>query len=558
MASDRDSATNGVSALFDLLRESGDGLEAASPDFDTQAGAARLRRTARLQGLVHGEFAPENELAVQGDRIEEESPPFDVDVGVARLGEAARAQGLLGGLTADDHEALRFPFLVDYGAAGSTAAMTAGVQVLDDRYRPRSILADGGFGRVWLADDLLLGRRVVLKELLPSTGGSRPDEARRRALAEAQAMARINHPSVSRIFDVFEADERSWVTMEYIEGSTLEQVVHDGPLEDTRIAEIGVQILGGLHAAHAAGFLHRDVKPANVIVSPHGRAILVDFGIARIKDDPGLARRLAKVPGTLEFMAPERFLDHGRVSPASDLWSLGATLYYAMEGRSPFRRGERDSTIDAILHEEPSLPGTGQLSSTVLQLLRKDPAARPDALTTAAGLEAIRHQHDSTPTALPKPFMPRTQRRATAVNRIDDSKQAGQLLPFYLDPHTKLFLVALIWCRPWLTDPSRDARIPKTTEIARAALEITEAHHELEHFGSDPAFRDRLSARVGEHLKVLRRKITEHGLVRPDTRLSDEVAVGALIENGIVTPADLDRFSDRAWRSRQEERWSQP
>lgn len=129
------------------------------------------------------------------------------------------------------------------------------------------------------------------------------------------------------------------------------------------------------------------------------------------------------------------------------------------------------------------------------------------------------------------------------------------VLPLYLDPNTKLFLVALIWCRPWLIDPARSTPIPRTPEIARAALEVTDAHHEIECFDTDPAFRDRLSARVGEHLKVLRRKITERGLVRPDIRLSDEVAVGVLIENGVITTADLGRLADPAWCSRQEDLW---
>ena len=129
------------------------------------------------------------------------------------------------------------------------------------------------------------------------------------------------------------------------------------------------------------------------------------------------------------------------------------------------------------------------------------------------------------------------------------------LLPLYLDPNTKLFLVALMWCRPWLVDQARTTPLPRTPEIARAALQVTDAHHELARFDDDPAVRDRLSARVGEHLKVLRRKILDRGLVRPGVRLSDEVAVGALIENGVVTAADLDRLSDPAWCSRQEDLW---
>ena len=112
-----------------------------------------------------------------------------------------------------------------------------------------------------------------------------------------------------------------------------------------------------------------------------------------------------------------------------------------------------------------------------------------------------------------------------------------------------------MWCRPWLIDPARGTPLPRTPEIARAALEVTDAHHELECFDSDPAFRDRLSARVGEHLKVLRRKIGERGLVRPGVRLSDEVAVGVLIDNGIVAVSDLARLNDPAWCSRQEDLW---
>jgi hypothetical protein len=129
------------------------------------------------------------------------------------------------------------------------------------------------------------------------------------------------------------------------------------------------------------------------------------------------------------------------------------------------------------------------------------------------------------------------------------------LLPLRLDPDTKLFLAALMWCRPWLIDPSRTTPLPRTPEIARAALEVTDAHYELERFDHDPAFRDRLSARVGEHLKALRHKIAERGLVRSGVRLSDEVVVEVLIEHAVVAPADLARIHDPAWCSRQEDLW---
>jgi hypothetical protein len=131
----------------------------------------------------------------------------------------------------------------------------------------------------------------------------------------------------------------------------------------------------------------------------------------------------------------------------------------------------------------------------------------------------------------------------------------GTLLPLYLDPMTKLFLVALMWCRPWLLDSSATTPLPRTPEIARAALEVTGAYHELERFETEQEFRDRLSARVAEHLKVLRRKIADRGLVAGDVRLSDEVAVRVLIEHGIITNADLSRLTDPVWCSRQEDLW---
>ncbi len=132
---------------------------------------------------------------------------------------------------------------------------------------------------------------------------------------------------------------------------------------------------------------------------------------------------------------------------------------------------------------------------------------------------------------------------------------AGTLLPFYLDPMTKLFLVALIWCRPWLVDPSATRPLPRTPEIARGALEVTGAYHELERFDADPDYHDLLAARVAEHIKVLRRKIADRGLAPADVRLSDEVAVRILIEHGIITSADLSRLDDPVWRSRQEDLW---
>lgn len=427
--SDPDPIAEGVQALLGFLRDSGDGLETASPDFDIEASAARLRRTARIQGLVRGEFAPENELSIQGDKIEEDTPPFDVDAGAAGLGGIAREQGLLGDPTADVPEPRRDSLLADFPST-STAAITSGVAVLHDRYRLRSPLGAGGFSRAWLADDLLLQRQVVLKVLPLRAGTTEPEHVRRRVLKEATALARVQHPSISQIHDVFVTDEQPWISMEYIEGQTLDQVVQDQTLDDHRIAEIGAQILGGLRALHTAGVLHRDIKPANIIVA-RGAVHLVDFGIAQVQDDLALTRRSYEVEGTIEFVPPERLLGQS-ASSASDLWSLGATLFYAMEGHSPFRRGERVATIYAILNEQPPSPHRkGKLSEIVLQLLHKDPVTRPGAATVATLLEEVRDHDMMSAKATQPPQRTPPQLDSTlgaALNSADANSAAAILL----------------------------------------------------------------------------------------------------------------------------------
>ena len=176
-------------------------------------------------------------------------------------------------------------------------------------------------------------------------------------------------------------------------------------------------------------------------------------------------------------------------------------------------------------------------------------AALTGAALAAAGQEA-KDRAAGSGAAHPEPAAGETDGPGRAARDGD-----GTLLPFYLDPMTKLFLVALIWCRPWLDDPSATKPLPRTPEIARGALEVTGAYHELERFDADPEYRDLLSARVAEHIKVLRRKIADRGLAAADVRLSDEVAVRILIEHGIITTADLSRLGDPAWRSRQEDLW---
>ncbi len=151
--------------------------------------------------------------------------------------------------------------------------------------------------------------------------------------------------------------------------------------------------------------------------------------------------------------------------------------------------------------------------------------------------------------------------RSVRLSRMVQPDGEGTVLPLYLDPMTKLYLVALLWCRPWLLDPSATTPLPRTPEIARGALEVTGAYHEIERFEIDAEFRDLLSSRVAEHIKALRRKIADRGLAPrgdADVRLSDEVVVRLLIEHGVITSTDLNRLADPVWRSRQEDLWWTP
>jgi len=207
-------------------------------------------------------------------------------------------------------------------------------------------------------------------------------------------------------------------------------------------------------------------------------------------------------------------------------------LYVAGDGyriRLPRLEGEGDPAGGWLVHAGTAMVGSRAMMDDGLQIVVTVPGRQLRPATTGDA--------------------------ATASPTLAPADGDGTLLPLYLDPMTKLFLVALMWCRPWLLDPSATSPLPRIPEIARAALEVTGAHHELERFDTDAEFRDRLSARVSEHVKVLRRKITERELAGADVRLSDEVAVRVLIEHGVISAGDLRMLGDPAWCSRQEDLW---
>ena len=246
------------------------------------------------------------------------------------------------------------------------------------RYRLGEPLGAGGMGQVWLARDDVLARDVAIKEIALPTDLSDDDRdsVRSRTLREARAAARLSHPNVVQVYDVIDADGRIWIVMEHVPSRSLQEVIRtDGPLEPRRVAAIGLAVLAALDAAHRAGVRHRDVKPANVLLADDGRVLLTDFGIATIEGD-SIVTSSDLVLGSPQFMAPER-VRHGQALAASDLWSLGATLYAAVEGRSPYERPTAMATLTALAVEEPDPPRrAGPLQPVLEGLLRKDPTTR--------------------------------------------------------------------------------------------------------------------------------------------------------------------------------------
>ncbi|MGW4545137.1 protein kinase domain-containing protein [Streptomyces violaceorubidus] len=249
------------------------------------------------------------------------------------------------------------------------------------RYRLGEAIGSGGMGRVWRAHDEVLHRTVAIKELTAALYVSESDQAilLARTRGEARAAARINHSAVVTVHDVLEHDGRPWIVMELVEGRSLADTVKDEERVDPReAARIGLWVLRALCAAHAAGVLHRDVKPGNVLLADDGRVLLTDFGIAQIEGDSTITRT-GEVVGSVDYLAPERVRGHDP-GPSSDLWALGATLYTAVEGRSPFRRTSPLTTMQAVVEEEATEPRyAGALAPVINALLRKDPAERPDA-----------------------------------------------------------------------------------------------------------------------------------------------------------------------------------
>ncbi|MFD4523153.1 protein kinase [Streptomyces sp. NPDC058470] len=254
-------------------------------------------------------------------------------------------------------------------------------RLIADRYRILDRIGRGGMATVWRAHDDLLGREVAVKKLHPQPHLDADELATlfERTRREARSTARISHPNVVVVHDVVEDEGLPIIVMEYVPSTTLADLIKaHGPVPPEEAARIGRGVLAALRAAHRAGVLHRDVKPANVLLANDGRVVLTDFGIAQATETSTLTRT-GQLVGSIDFMAPERLVG-GPPGPEADLWALGATLFQAVEGRSPFLRDTAGQTMYAIAMEPaPAVLGAGPLTPLIEALLVGNPADRMSA-----------------------------------------------------------------------------------------------------------------------------------------------------------------------------------
>ncbi|WP_171075018.1 serine/threonine-protein kinase [Nonomuraea basaltis] len=289
------------------------------------------------------------------------------------------------------------------GGAARGAPQNQG-RLIGRRYRLMSPVGRGGMGMVWHAHDVLLDRDVAVKELILPYGLDHAGKqvAHRRMLREARSAARLTHPGIVTVHDVVEEDGRPWIVMELVRAWSLEQAVRQsGPLPVIQAAEIGIRVLDALMHAHAGGILHRDIKPGNVLLTSD-RVVLTDFGIAAIEGDVNITQT-GLLMGSPAYIPPER-LSGQSITQAADLWSFGATLYAAVEGRPPYEGPDPVAVLGSVLTQEPIRPQrAGSLAPVIEGLLRKNPAERLTATQVIEMLETVLRAHGS-----PRPRKPET------------------------------------------------------------------------------------------------------------------------------------------------------
>jgi serine/threonine protein kinase len=258
--------------------------------------------------------------------------------------------------------------------------------VLAGRYRLDNVIGTGGMGTVWRGYDEMLHRPVAVKELHlpPQLGDAARAEAVGRAVTEARYAARLQHPGIVSVYDIVEHDGRPWIVMQLVEGASLYRYVQQhGPLPPAEAARIGLAMLDALSAAHAAGVVHRDVKPSNVLLGSRGEVLLTDFSIAYAVGSVTMIST-GVVLGSPGYVAPER-VSGGRAGPAADLFGLGATLFFLVEGFGPF---DNEDPLAGLLASATAMPRNSAMTASVL--LPSQPREARDGRVTWRGRPATR------------------------------------------------------------------------------------------------------------------------------------------------------------------------
>ncbi|WP_258562839.1 MULTISPECIES: serine/threonine-protein kinase [Nocardioides] len=331
------------------------------------------------------------------------------------------------------------------GALTTLVGTGEGTTVIGGRYTLEQEIGRGGMGAVWLARDEVLGRSVALKRVGFGPGGGEPDLDR--AEREARLAARLNHPHVVAVFDLLVDGDDRWLVMEHVPGVTLAELVRrDGPLSPDQAATLLRQAADALAAAHGAGIVHRDVKPSNILVGPDGQVKISDFGIARAQADASLTQT-GLVTGSPAYLAPE--VASGQVaSQASDVWSLGATLFHALAGHPPYEVG--DNVLGAlyrIVNEDPPRLGAaaGWLAPVLDATMCQEPEQRwsmtqvRDVLAGGAAAPVPVVAPATRPVPAPEPT------RAIAVPPVTPRRRPGLLLPALLVAGIAVAVLLAVW-----------------------------------------------------------------------------------------------------------------
>ncbi len=343
-------------------------------------------------------------------------------------------------------------------------------RLLAGRYRLLSVMGHGGMGVVWRGRDEVLNRDVAVKEILwPHLTDEEQQVASRRAVREAQMAGRLSHHNVVRIYDIVEEDNHPSIVMELLPYRSLrDRIREDGPLPPDEAARVGLGVLAALRAAHAEGILHRDVKPANILIGPDGRVVLTDFGIARAADSPTLTNSGALL-GSPSYIAPERAMGQkmsGAAGVPSDLWGLGASLYAAVEGHPPFERGSALATLTDVVAGELAQPAHAGLLAPVIEgLLRKDPQTRLGAGETERMLRRAVAEPEAGEPAARAVFTPRPPTPAAPPGRESPVwEYASWDVPSWEEPILDEPGHAPATEAPTLKEPEAPAAQPPTAE----------------------------------------------------------------------------------------------